>query len=38
MEWITEGVSLIFVGILVAVVTYLDRASAISTATAVAPA
>ena len=32
MEWIVEGVSLIFVGIVVAVVTYLDRASTISTA------
>lgn len=32
MEWIVEGVSLIFIGILVAVVTYLDHASTISTA------
>jgi hypothetical protein len=32
MEWIVEGVSLIFVGIIVAVVTYLDHASTISTA------
>jgi len=32
MEWIIEGVSLIFVGIIVAVVTYLDHTSTISTA------
>ena len=27
MEWINEGVTLIFVGVLVAIVTYLDRTS-----------
>ena len=27
MEWITEGVALIFIGVLVAMVTYLDRSS-----------
>ncbi|MFZ1081854.1 MAG: hypothetical protein WAO19_08005 [Candidatus Kryptoniota bacterium] len=32
MEWITEGVALIFVGVLVAVVTYIDRTSIISIA------
>ena len=30
MEWINEGVTLIFIGILVAVTTYVDRASAVS--------
>jgi len=30
MEWITEGITLIFVGILVAVVTCLDRHSLVS--------
>ena len=30
MEWIIEGVSLIFIGILVATVTYLDYTSSIS--------
>ncbi len=30
MEWITEGVALIFIGILVAAVTYLDRSNLIS--------
>ena len=32
MEWIVEGVSLIFVGTTIAVVTYLDHTSTISTA------
>jgi hypothetical protein len=32
MEWITEGVALIFIGAIVAVVTYLDHTSAISRA------
>jgi len=30
MEWITEGVFLIFIGVLVALVTYLDHSSPIS--------
>jgi hypothetical protein len=30
MEWINEGVALIFIGVLVAIVTYLDRSSVIS--------
>ena len=32
MEWIVEGVSLIFIGVLVAVVTAVDSSSAVSTA------
>ena len=32
MEWITEGVALIFMGVLVAAVTYLDRISLVSRA------
>jgi hypothetical protein len=32
MEWITEGVALIFVGVLVAVVTWIDSTSAVSSA------
>ena len=32
MEWITEGVALIFIGLLVAVATYLDRTSLVSKA------
>ena len=32
MEWIVEGVSLIFIGILVAVVTAVDPSAAVSTA------
>ena len=32
MEWIVEGVSLIFVGLLVAVVTLADRTSSVSRA------
>ncbi len=32
MEWITEGVALVFIGLLVAIVTYLDRTSIISKA------
>jgi hypothetical protein len=32
MEWINEGVTLMFVGVLVAMVTYLDRSSVISRA------
>ena len=32
MEWITEGVALIFIGVLVAIVTYLDRTSLVSKA------
>lgn len=32
MEWIVEGVSLIFIGILVSVVTYLDPNSLVSSA------
>ena len=32
MEWIVEGVSLIFIGTLVAVVTYIDPFSAVSNA------
>lgn len=32
MEWITEGVALMFIGVLVAIVTYLDRRSLISQA------
>jgi len=32
MEWIVEGVSLIFIGLLVVVVTTVDRASAVSRA------
>ena len=30
MEWIIEGMTLIFIGVIVAVVTYLDRTSVIS--------
>jgi len=30
MEWVTEGVTLIFVGLLVAAVTYLDRTHVVS--------
>lgn len=30
MEWINEGVALVFIGVLVAVVTFLDRTSKIS--------
>jgi hypothetical protein len=30
MEWINEGVALIFIGVLVAIVTYLDRHSLLS--------
>ena len=30
MEWIVEGVSLIFIGLLVAAVTWVDRSSAVS--------
>ena len=30
MEWINEGVTLMFIGVLVGLVTYLDRSSAIS--------
>jgi len=30
MEWIIEGVALIFIGVLVALVTYVDRSSAVS--------
>jgi hypothetical protein len=32
MEWIVEGVSLIFIGVLVAVVTYVDALGAVSRA------
>ncbi len=32
MEWITEGVALIFIGVLVAIVTYVDRTSVVSRA------
>ena len=32
MEWIVEGVSLIFIGVLIAVVTSIDPASMVSTA------
>ncbi len=32
MEWIIEGITLIFVGILVALVTYIDRGSVVSQA------
>ncbi len=32
MEWITEAVALMFVGILVALVTYIDRGSVVSRA------
>ena len=32
MEWIVEGVALIFIGVLVAVVTYVDSLSAVSSA------
>ena len=32
MEWLTEGVALIFVGVLVAIVTCVDRTSPVSTA------
>lgn len=32
MEWITEGVTLVFIGILAAIVTYLDRTSLIAIA------
>lgn len=32
MEWITEGVALIFIGVLIALVTYLDRSSPITQA------
>ena len=32
MEWITEGVALIFIGVLVALVTIVDSAAAVSTA------
>ena len=31
MEWIVEGISLIFIGLLVAVVTWIDRSSTVST-------
>jgi hypothetical protein len=31
MEWIVEGVSLIFIGLLVAAVTWVDRTSTVST-------
>lgn len=31
MEWIVEGVSLIFIGIITAFATYIDRTSAVST-------
>jgi len=30
MEWITEGVALIFIGVLVAIVTYVDRSSVLA--------
>lgn len=30
MEWINEGVTLIFIGVLVALVTFVDRTSAVS--------
>ncbi|MFI5252138.1 MAG: hypothetical protein ACHQQQ_06865 [Bacteroidota bacterium] len=30
MEWITEGIALIFIGVLVAVATYMDRRSLVS--------
>lgn len=32
MEWITEGVALIFMGVLIGVVTFLDRGSVVSRA------
>jgi hypothetical protein len=32
MEWITEGVALMFIGVLVAIVTYVDKSSLISLA------
>lgn len=32
MEWITEGVALIFIGVLVAAVTFIDPAAAVSKA------
>jgi hypothetical protein len=32
MEWITEGVALIFIGVLVVIVTYLDRTCSVSKA------
>jgi hypothetical protein len=32
MEWITEGAALMFIGVLVAIVTYLDRGSILSRA------
>ena len=32
MEWIVEGVSLIFIGVLIAVVTFIDPNTAVSTA------
>jgi len=32
MEWITEGVALIFIGVLVAIATYLDRTSLLAKA------
>ena len=32
MEWITEGVALIFIGVLVTIVTYLDRTNLLSNA------
>jgi hypothetical protein len=30
MEWIIEGISLIFIGVLVALVTYVDRSNLVS--------
>jgi hypothetical protein len=38
MEWIVEGVSLIFIGVLVAVVTAIDPEAAVSTAVCVVSA
>ena len=32
MEWVTEGVALIFIGLLIGLVTYIDRGSPISRA------
>lgn len=32
MEWLTEGVALVFIGVLIAIVTYLDRSSLLAKA------
>ena len=32
MEWITEGIALIFIGVLIALVTFIDRSSSVASA------